>query len=191
MTQNERSEHPTEPYESAAAVVRQRVKQLREGRKMSAARLAELCAENGMPNLNRDVIANLESGRRPNVTIDEVMVLALALDVAPVNLFIPVDERWLTVGKWIVGAGVAREWSRGTYPLGGQDALTYRTEAPEQEWRPPADVESLLAELAVLTERLKEAQARSKAKAKRPTASRADIEAMGGRVVYVPKEESE
>lgn len=180
-----------EVYESGAAVVRHRVKQLRVGRKMSAARLAELCAENGMPNLNRDVIANLESGRRPNVTIDEVFVLALALDVAPVNLFIPVTQSLLTIGKWMVLEGVAREWSRGTYPLPSQDALTYRTEAPEQEWRPDADVETLLAELEVLTERLKQAQESSKAKAKRPTASRADIEAMGGRVVYVPKEESE
>ena len=77
-------------YGSAAAVVRDRVKELRERRGWSAAKLAELCAENEMPNLNRDVIANLESGRRPNVTIDEVLVLALVLDVAPVNLFIPV-----------------------------------------------------------------------------------------------------
>jgi transcriptional regulator with XRE-family HTH domain len=190
MTQNELG-GGLPGYPSGAAVVRQRVKQLREGRKMSAAKLAELCAKYGMPNLNRDVIANLESGRRPNVTIDEVLVLALALDVAPVNLFIPVDDSWITIGNQMTPPGLAREWSRGTHPLGGQDALTYRTEAPDKEWRPPADVETLLDELAVLTERLKQAQERSKAKAKRPTASRADIEAMGGRVVYVPREESE
>ena len=178
-----------EPYESGAAVVRQRVKQLREGRKMSAARLAELCAENGMPNLNRDVIANLESGRRPNVTIDEVLVLALSLDVAPVNLFIPVDERWLTIGKWIVGAGVARQWTRGAFPLPSQDSVRYQTEAPKSEWSPPADVDSLLAELEVLTQRLKDAQEQSKAPRKSISASRAELEAAGGHVVDVSKED--
>ena len=66
-------------------MVAERVREVRDGMvpKLSAAGLAERCAALGMPELNRDVIANIESGRRRSVTVDEVFVLAAALGVSP------------------------------------------------------------------------------------------------------------
>src|SRR4051794_30252810 len=73
-------------------VVAARVKQLRKEQGLSAQKLADRCAEAGGRDLaTRSVIANLESGRRDTVSIDEVFVLAFALNVAPVHLVIPTD----------------------------------------------------------------------------------------------------
>ncbi|MFE7930768.1 helix-turn-helix domain-containing protein [Streptomyces sp. NPDC057456] len=62
----------------------------RQAQGMSAQRLADRCAQLGMPTLQRTVIANLESGRRDTVTLAEVLVLAEALGVAPAALVFPV-----------------------------------------------------------------------------------------------------
>jgi hypothetical protein len=56
---------------------------------MSAQQLADRTAELGMP-IPRSVLANLESGRRDTVTVAEVLILAAALNVAPLELIFPV-----------------------------------------------------------------------------------------------------
>ncbi|WP_309317355.1 helix-turn-helix transcriptional regulator [Streptomyces salinarius] len=65
------------------------VRRHRRARGMSAQALADRCAELGITSLPRSVIANLENGRRGNVTFAEVLVLAAALDVPPVVLAFP------------------------------------------------------------------------------------------------------
>ncbi|MFG1855007.1 helix-turn-helix domain-containing protein [Actinomadura geliboluensis] len=72
-------------------VVSRQVRELRTRRGMSAQALADRCAELGMPDLKRQAITNLENGRRATVTVDELLVLAYALDVPPVMLFVPLD----------------------------------------------------------------------------------------------------
>lgn len=57
---------------------------------MSAQQLADRCAELGVDSLPRTVISNLETGRRGNVTVAEVLVLAEALSVPPAALMFPV-----------------------------------------------------------------------------------------------------
>jgi transcriptional regulator with XRE-family HTH domain len=47
--------------------------------------LSSRCGELGLP-LDRNVITKIERGHRNSVTVDEVMVLAAALDVAPIRL---------------------------------------------------------------------------------------------------------
>ncbi|GAA4098815.1 helix-turn-helix transcriptional regulator [Actinomadura miaoliensis] len=74
-------------------VISRRVRELRDRRGMSAQALADRCAKLGMPALKRQAITNLENGRRGMVTIEELLVLAQALDVPPVLLFIPLDGR--------------------------------------------------------------------------------------------------
>jgi transcriptional regulator with XRE-family HTH domain len=56
---------------------------------MSAQQLAERTEELGMP-IPRSVLANLESGRRETVSVAEVLVLAAALNVSPIELMCPV-----------------------------------------------------------------------------------------------------
>jgi transcriptional regulator with XRE-family HTH domain len=68
------------------------VRRHRRARGMSAQNLADRCAELGITSLPRSVIANLENGRRGNVTFAEVLVLAAALNVAPAVLAFPVGH---------------------------------------------------------------------------------------------------
>ncbi|MBT2398428.1 helix-turn-helix transcriptional regulator [Streptomyces sp. ISL-100] len=70
---------------TVAGEVRRRRKELR----MSAQDLADRCADLGHP-IPRNVIANMESGRRSTLPLVDVMVLAMALDTHPVCLIYPV-----------------------------------------------------------------------------------------------------
>jgi hypothetical protein len=74
-----------------ARLVAREVRRYRESQqpKMSAQQLADRTAELGMP-IPRSVLANLESGRRETVSVAEVLVLAAALGVAPIELISPV-----------------------------------------------------------------------------------------------------
>jgi 8-oxo-dGTP pyrophosphatase MutT (NUDIX family)/transcriptional regulator with XRE-family HTH domain len=80
----------------ASDLVGERIKTLRARRGWTARQLAERCVEIGAPELSAAVIANIETGRRGedgrrrrDVTIDEVLALALALDAPPVLLCMP------------------------------------------------------------------------------------------------------
>jgi transcriptional regulator with XRE-family HTH domain len=116
--------------------VARRVKELRTRHGWSAAQLAERMAESGLP-WDRFTVANLERGRRQNVTLDEVLTLAYVLDVAPVHLVVPTSGSagYLVTPKFITTPDVARTWIRGQMPLG--DPRIYYSEAPEDEWIPP------------------------------------------------------
>lgn len=59
---------------------------------LSGRELGERCAQLGFP-IHRSVIANLENGRRPVVSVAELLVLAAALDdVPPLRLLAPLDN---------------------------------------------------------------------------------------------------
>lgn len=64
------------------------VRRHRQAQKMSAQQLADRCEELGL-EMPRSVIANLENGRRESVSVAELLILATALDVAPVLLTAP------------------------------------------------------------------------------------------------------
>lgn len=84
----------TESARTPSEVIAVRIKELRQRRGLSVAKLATRCEELGMPKLNRDVITNIEViGRRQDVGVTELMVLALALDVPPALLLVPLDGR--------------------------------------------------------------------------------------------------
>ncbi|MFD5252877.1 transcriptional regulator [Streptomyces bobili] len=70
---------------TVAGEVRRRRKELR----WSAQDLADRCEEIGYP-IPRNVIANMESGRRANLPLVEIMVLAKALRMSPISLIYPV-----------------------------------------------------------------------------------------------------
>jgi transcriptional regulator with XRE-family HTH domain len=73
-----------------AAALGLRVAARRQVLELSAQDVAERCARLGMPELTRVVISRLETGRRENVTIAELAILAAALKTAPVLLLYPV-----------------------------------------------------------------------------------------------------
>lgn len=76
-------------------VVAARVKELRRRRGWSAQELANRCVELGAPKVTAATIANIETGRMKDdrrtrmLTVDELLVFALALDVPPLLLLMP------------------------------------------------------------------------------------------------------
>lgn len=110
------------------------VRQARDRRGWSGEQLAERCGEAGMPTLDRSTIANIETGRRRRIGIDEWLVLAQVLDVAPIHLLLPRgdDEVAVTPGVTVT-VERAREWLVGREPLPGTDERTFRYEVPDSE----------------------------------------------------------
>lgn len=66
------------------------VRRRRQALKMSTQQLADACAAQGFP-IKRTVLSNLESGYRETITVPELIVLAKALEVAPIQLVYPID----------------------------------------------------------------------------------------------------
>lgn len=141
----------TNEYGPPSEVVAARVKEVRKKRGYrTAAGLAERCAEIGAPHLTAQMIANIENGRRDqitgrrrrDVTVDELLILAYALSVAPVHLLVPTDAEEVAPYRILPGtnpggAWFVREWIRGKTPIGTVDARLYFSEVPEAEWQPP------------------------------------------------------
>jgi transcriptional regulator with XRE-family HTH domain len=72
---------------SITAVIADRVRRLRETARLSGAGLAAEMVKLGVP-WNRTTVAKLETGRRESITVQELLALALALDVPPVALLV-------------------------------------------------------------------------------------------------------
>jgi hypothetical protein len=125
-----------------ARLVAREVRRYREMQRprMSVQRLADRTAELGML-IPRSVLANLESGRRETVSVAEVLVLAAALNVAPIDLICPVGfdkqtemlpdrtmeplsaMRWFT-GEWKLDIDDAGAWTMRT-PGSGERSSAY------------------------------------------------------------------
>lgn len=67
------------------------VRKHRDRQKISAQKLSDRCGELGFP-IERSVLSGLESQRRTKISLAEVLVLAMALDVAPIVLIFPVGD---------------------------------------------------------------------------------------------------
>jgi transcriptional regulator with XRE-family HTH domain len=80
---------------SASDIAARRIREARTLRKLTVKQLADLCKEAGATGLTAAVITNLETRRRPGreITADEVLALAWVLEVPPVQLLCPLDER--------------------------------------------------------------------------------------------------
>jgi transcriptional regulator with XRE-family HTH domain len=102
-------------------VIASQVRRYRHERGMSAQQLADTCTDLGLP-IQRSVLANFENGRRPTISVPELLVFAAALDVPPVLLLLPLGQEqqaeilpgrasptadalaWL-IGEWSAEAG--------------------------------------------------------------------------------------
>jgi transcriptional regulator with XRE-family HTH domain len=113
----------TKPSDYAAS----RIREVRRLRGMSVPGLAEQCASLGVPGITKAVIENIENGRRDeagkrrrNVTVDELMVIALALNCPPLYLLIPPDDQEdlypITPAEALPRFEVAA-WFTGTGPI--------------------------------------------------------------------------
>lgn len=148
-------------------VLATRVAELRKRKGWSAAKLAKACAAQGMPKLNRPVISNIESGRRQGVTLEEMMVLAVVLDVAPVHLFVPIDDDdayldyYLATPETYLTAAEARAWVRGGHALNIQDPRTYFSEVPREDFNPPKPSDEEIAQESANVRFVREMEAKT------------------------------
>src|SRR5260370_36781588 len=106
-------------------VVAARVREVRGKRGLTVAQLAERCAAIGAPQITVQAIYKIEGQResatRPprQVTVDELLALAAALNVAPASLLVHPDdiEPYSVTGAVIRVAPEVRQWIRGEVPL--------------------------------------------------------------------------
>src|SRR5690606_20596574 len=99
-----------------ARTIAKQVQRIRTERKMSAQDLSDACTALGLP-FSRSAIANFESGRRPTLSVAELLVLARALKVPPVLLVFPLgihEESELSPGD-VVDTWEAVQWFGGDY----------------------------------------------------------------------------
>jgi len=112
-------------------VVGRQVRRLRTEQRLSAQALAQNCATLGSPQVNRDVITNVENGRRQGITVEELAVLAFALNVSPSHLLVDYeDSSPVAVTGRVEASGLAmRAWLAGRAPLRGQDPRKFAGQA--------------------------------------------------------------
>jgi transcriptional regulator with XRE-family HTH domain len=103
-----------------------RVAYYRSKADLTASMVSARCGELGLP-LDRNVIAKIERGHRNSVTVDEVCVLAAALNVAPLQLLFGVgteDEAEPLPGE-VREPFRAAQWFTGERPFPGKDDGAY------------------------------------------------------------------
>lgn len=125
----------------------QQLRAVRERRRWNQQQLADRLAELGDP-MDRSTIAKIENGSR-QISLDEALRLAAALEVSPVHLFTdPPHEgpattksgtatsrpRVRLAANLAVSPREARMWVRGQQPLHGADRKTFYTEVSDEEW---------------------------------------------------------
>ena len=137
------------PAELARSIAGE-VRRYRKARGLTAQQLAKRCADLGLP-IPHAVLANFETGRRPTLSVAELLVLAAALEVSPLVLAVPVGRREsmqilpaVDVSTW-----QAAEWWQGSQiavidatgkarigPISGADGLrAERSESARQALR--------------------------------------------------------
>jgi len=115
---------------------RSRMKEARQACKppMSQQALAERL--NALGNdLNQPALARIERGDR-KVAIDEAIAISAALDVALVNMVLPIDDADSEISlapNLQVKTVKARRWARGTIPLRAESFDFYLSQAPADQ----------------------------------------------------------
>jgi hypothetical protein len=100
---------------------------------------------------DRTTVVKLENGKRQNVTVVELLALAVVLQVAPVHLLVPPlpSPEWGAGGNEPNDAGayqvtpsrtepmyLVRRFIRGETPLPTMDERAFYSEIPPQEFSP-------------------------------------------------------
>lgn len=142
-------------------------RRLREAEGLKQSDLGRLLGECGRP-MSIDVLSKLEQGARP-IDVDDLMALALTLNVAPNLLLLPPTARQdakvqLAPNAW-ANEYEAWRWARGEMPLSGgrsdpEKLMANRPDDPAAVFPAPrelADHGPLLQEVFVLLTRLREA----------------------------------
>ncbi|MDH6138429.1 transcriptional regulator with XRE-family HTH domain [Kitasatospora sp. GP30] len=157
---------PTLSVSDAAAL---RLRDARTRRGWTTKQLAAACAEAGATKLTFAVLNNIETGRRDangvrkrELTLDEVVALAVVLDISPIHLMgLPDDAEpgtalLLTSERTVSDRELLLDWIRGQRALPETDSRQFYSAAVQQ--MPPPDDKQSIAELtrSVLQDRAAE-----------------------------------
>ena len=128
---------PPHPEQATAPrpeqVAAERIRALRTRHGWTQQQLADRLREFGSP-IDRVAIAKLETGQR-RLPLDEALLFAYALDVAPTSLFIPFEDEYVQIAPTrIVKPTEARLWVTGQQALPEQDIRFYFAEVPEADF---------------------------------------------------------
>lgn len=137
-------------------VLARRLREARGARNWTQQELAAELERLGAP-MDRTTIAKIEKGQR-QARVEELIALAAALDVAPVHLFLPIEDDGLVAltPKLEVDVEKAWRWARGRQPLDPANIRTYSFQHPGDIGviNPEASPEEKAAALAEFEERL-------------------------------------
>jgi transcriptional regulator with XRE-family HTH domain len=179
-----------------------KVREHRQRLGLTREQLAERCAELGADGITASVLVNIESGRpdkqgvrRRDVTVDEVLILAYALDVPPIVLFVEPDNHTPlpVTPKTQVSGWDALYWVTGEEePPWLQDGEADSAER-RRRWRDAASQLTESRAVKTYVKRLRVLQARGDQAAYmdllRDMARASDILAMSGKDVPIVEEE--
>lgn len=124
---------------------------MRRRKGLTAAELGARLADLGVP-WNRGIVTNFELGRRPAVSVQELLALAHVFEVSPASLLVPLDSepyRLTPEGTEPVNSADAWLWITGRRPLPGSPKTAERlffTEAPTEAGRGQRDAATGLYE---------------------------------------------
>lgn len=110
--------------EHAARVVRE----LREKRRLTFAELSRILTALGRP-IPPLGLRRIEAGER-RIDVDDLVALALALEVSPLRLLLPTEANALVASGETYSANRIWDWGIGKWPLGGDEVTFVRDSHP-------------------------------------------------------------
>lgn len=127
-------------------VVRDHVKAIRKAKGWTHQQLADRLSQLTGESVRRDTVAKMEmkGAQRKHIGLDDVFLLAAALDAAPIDLITRRDQgrmRLAGTARKTIDADEFRAWLRGETPLGGvsKDLGFFLSQKPDHErsrdWR--------------------------------------------------------
>lgn len=125
----------------------------RQARGWSARELSDRLRAAGLDGWDRQIVANLENGRRGSVSVSELLVLAYVLAVPPVMLILPLgrEDSVRITPKVTVHPHLALKWIEGDEPpmtsdrLGIDVATWNRNSWPLAAWRNLSETQEVAA----------------------------------------------
>lgn len=123
-----------ESAHSASKVFASRVKAVRERQRLHQEDVVRRLEDEYGVQMDRATLARIERGQR-GISLDEALLLAAVLQVAPLHLLVDTEGTPLLIGTQVTAsAEEARAWIRGDAPLPGGDSRTFYTEVPASQW---------------------------------------------------------
>jgi transcriptional regulator with XRE-family HTH domain len=122
----------TDIPQSPSEVFRRRLREIRKDLGLSRQKLSDKLRDIGHP-IDALTLARIESGRKQTTSLDDVLAIALALEVPPLALILPTPDTEAALGERVaigenvqpVGMLMLLSWLRAEEPLLGEDRRVF------------------------------------------------------------------